>query len=143
MNRVYDIKTNAVTNRKTTQAVIEFYPEGAPSWQDLQLFSNWSNIPFSNFSNIIGPFEAADGDGEVNWNCVLIQRVSKLFLFFSLVSFGHSAVDCCCQHALLVHHHRRRLGLRHGPRDFLFARSSFGLMFVLLFSVLNVFFLLG
>jgi tripeptidyl-peptidase-1 len=76
MNRVYNIKNNTISpGSKSTQAVIEFYPEGAPEWTDLRTFDEWSNVPFTNFSKIIGPF-AVGNDGESLLDIQLISAVA-------------------------------------------------------------------
>ncbi len=63
-------------NSKATQSVIEFYPEGAPLWTDLQLFDQWSQIPFTNFSRIVGPFTPGN-DGESLLDIQLISAVAQ------------------------------------------------------------------
>ncbi len=77
INRVYNIASNRIKpGSKATQSVIEFYPEGAPLWQDLQLFDQWSQIPFNNFSRILGPFSPGN-DGESLLDIQLITAVAQ------------------------------------------------------------------
>ncbi len=77
INRVYNIQSNKIrTGSKATQSVIEFYPEGAPLWSDLQLFDQWSQIPFTNFSQIVGPFSPGN-DGESLLDIQLISAVAQ------------------------------------------------------------------
>jgi subtilase family serine protease len=77
INRVYNIASNVIKpGSKSTQSVIEFYPEGAPLWQDLQLFDQWSQIPFNNFSKIVGPFSPGN-DGESLLDIQLITAVAQ------------------------------------------------------------------
>lgn len=74
-NRVYNIQTNVVGQAGATQGVIEFSPEGAPSWQDLQKYDELSNVPFTNFSTITGPFQPGN-DGESLLDIQLISAVA-------------------------------------------------------------------
>lgn len=90
ISRVYNIPSSRVTNSKTTQSVIEFWPEGAPLWQDLQIFSQWSSIPFSNISTIIGPFETDGQDGESLLDVQLITATAHTPVQYITIPDGWS-----------------------------------------------------
>ena len=74
-NRVYNIETNKITQAGATQGVIEFPPAGGPLWEDWQLYDKLSNVPFSNFSEIIGNFTLGN-DSESLLDIQLISAVA-------------------------------------------------------------------
>ncbi len=89
INRVYKVATNKIVNpTKATSAIIEFATiynpgnqsgEGAPSLIDLETFSNYSGIPFSNVSSIVGPWvQSADLDsGESELDVQMLTAVAQ------------------------------------------------------------------
>lgn len=114
INRVYNIQSNAITTNSTI-ALIEFSPEGAPAWQDLQLYDQLSQVPFHNITRIVGPF-AVGNNGES-----ILVRTSFLlgFLFEHLTRniSGCRACICCRAYSFAVHYGGRGLDLWHGMID--------------------------
>ena len=74
INRVYHIESNKI--HRGDQAVVEF-GEGSPSLSDLQNYDQWSNIPFSNISRIVGPWDNNGNDGESLLDIQLITAVAQ------------------------------------------------------------------
>lgn len=88
INHVYNIGSNSLKNgAKVTQSVIEFTPEGAPSPSDLQLYDQWSQIPFSNFSKIVGPWNPGN-NGESLLDIQLISAVAQTPTAYITVNDG-------------------------------------------------------
>lgn len=76
MQRVYSMSSNrTIRNPKNTIALIEFVGEGAPFWQDLQLYDQWNNVPFKNITKIYGPFNPGN-DGESLLDVQMVSAVS-------------------------------------------------------------------
>jgi len=63
------------TNTKNSQSVVEFLPVGAPSWTDLQQFSENAGEVFNNVTRIVGPYSPDQSDGESTLDIQYITTV--------------------------------------------------------------------
>lgn len=82
----YNILNNTITTNSSL-SLIEFAPEGAPSISDLQVYDQWSNVPFFNISRIVGPWSGGN-NGESLLDVQLASAVAHTPLTYITITDG-------------------------------------------------------